>query len=75
MVKPILYASELSPAVRGVLLVAKAMDFELEIRYDLHFQLKFKYHVIENIIDLYCHKYSPVNLLAGEHLKPEFLKV
>lgn len=33
MGKPILYASELSPNVRGVLLVAKAMDFDLEIRY------------------------------------------
>lgn len=49
MGKPILYAAELSPAVRGVLLVARAMDFELEIRH--------------------------VNLEAGEHLKPEFLKV
>lgn len=32
MGKPILYAAELSPAVRSVLLVAKAMDFELEIK-------------------------------------------
>lgn len=33
MEKPVLFGSELSPAVRGVLLTAKAMDLELEIRF------------------------------------------
>ncbi len=32
MNKPILYCSKLSPAVRGVLLTAKAMDLELDLR-------------------------------------------
>ncbi|XP_037035125.1 glutathione S-transferase 1-1-like [Bradysia coprophila] len=49
MNKPILYGSELSPAVRGVLLTAKAMDLELELR--------------------------PINILAGEHLTPEYLEM
>lgn len=33
MKKPILYCSELSPAVRGVLMTAKAMDLDLELRF------------------------------------------
>lgn len=49
MKKPILYSAELSPAVRGVWLTARALNFELENR--------------------------SVNLLAGEHLKPEYVKV
>lgn len=49
MKKPILYSAELSPAVRGVWLTARAMNLELENR--------------------------TVNLMAGEHLKPDFLKV
>lgn len=33
MGKPILHATELSPAVRAVLLTAKAIDLELEIKF------------------------------------------
>lgn len=39
MEKPVLYGSELSPAVRGVLLTAKAMDLELEIRFVFKIEL------------------------------------
>ncbi|CAD7083151.1 unnamed protein product [Hermetia illucens] len=48
MAKPILYGLHLSPPVRSVLLVAKAIGLDLEFR--------------------------EVNLLTGEHKKPEFLE-
>lgn len=47
--KIILYYLSLSPPVRSVLLTAKALGIELELRN--------------------------LNLLEGEHLKPEFTKV
>lgn len=49
MSPPTLYFLDVSPPVRGVVLVAKALGVELDIK--------------------------PLNLAAGEHLTPEFLKV
>lgn len=49
MVKPILYYAELSSPSRAVLLTAKTIGLELELK--------------------------PVNLIAGDHLTPEFIKV
>lgn len=46
---PKLYAADLSPAVRSVLLLVEAIGLEIEI--------------------------VPVNLAAGEQMKPEYLKV
>ncbi|EDX08611.1 GD24922 [Drosophila simulans] len=49
MSKPALYYATLSPPSRAVLLTAKAIGLDLELR--------------------------PINLLKGEHLTPEFLKL
>ncbi|ALC40888.1 CG16936 [Drosophila busckii] len=49
MSKPALYYATLSPPSRAVMLTAKAIGLELELR--------------------------PINLLKGEHLTPEFLKM
>ncbi|KAM8711781.1 hypothetical protein ACLKA7_012311 [Drosophila subpalustris] len=49
MSKPALYYATLSPPSRAVLLTAKAIGLELELR--------------------------PINLLKGEHLTPEFVKM
>ncbi|XP_068145485.1 glutathione S-transferase 1 [Drosophila tropicalis] len=49
MSKPILYYATLSPPSRAVLLTAKAIGLELELR--------------------------PINLIKGEHLTPEFIKM
>lgn len=46
MKKPILYGVELSPAVRGVLLTAKAMDLELELRFVIRIYLKIFYSCV-----------------------------
>lgn len=70
MVKPILYANDFSPAVRSVLLVAHAINLDLEIRYleKYRFKLRYGYNFM-----LLIHR--SVNLMAGEHLKPDFIKV
>uniref|UniRef100_A0A1A9V6B1 Glutathione S-transferase 1 n=1 Tax=Glossina austeni TaxID=7395 RepID=A0A1A9V6B1_GLOAU len=49
MSKPVLYYAKLSPPARAVLLTAKAIDLELELK--------------------------PINLMKGEHLTPEFIKI
>jgi glutathione S-transferase len=49
MVKPILYTATLSPPGRAVVMTARAIGLDIEIK--------------------------PINLLAGEHMTEEFLKV
>ncbi|KAJ6640614.1 Glutathione S-transferase 1 [Pseudolycoriella hygida] len=113
MKKPILYCSELSPAVRAVLLTAKAMDLELELRGATEFPqagvdgineaygfmeqfLKSDSYLVGDSVTVadYCCVASvstiqyaapidsylfpnvfewTINLLAGEHLTPEYL--
>jgi glutathione S-transferase len=49
MVKPILYTATLSPPGRAVVMTARAIGLDIEIK--------------------------PINLLAGEHMTEDFLKV
>lgn len=66
MNKPILYCSKLSPAVRGVLLTAKAMDLELELRFVLVFVIQ------KSIVAPNCCNYEMTQLVAIEMINFKF---